>query len=42
MGHYGTSIVVRGTDEGAIALAIKEVRALMVALGGEPKEVSAA
>ncbi len=35
-GRFGTSLVLRGTDEGKLALAVAELRTLIRTLGAEP------
>ena len=41
MGRSGTSIVLRSTDVARLASATEEMKAIMVALGGEPVEADA-
>ncbi|MCC7276394.1 MAG: competence/damage-inducible protein A [Alphaproteobacteria bacterium] len=41
MGRPGTSIVLRATDRNRLAMATDEVKAMMVALGGQPVEADA-
>ena len=36
-GHYGATLVVRGTDKPLIARVVEEIVAAMTALGGETK-----
>jgi len=41
MGRTGTSIVLRSTDTVRLASATEEMKAIMIALGGEPVEADA-
>lgn len=38
-GRYGTTLVIRGTDEAALAAACASLKDMLVAMGGEPEEV---
>jgi molybdopterin-biosynthesis enzyme MoeA-like protein len=37
-GRYGTSLVLRGTDPASLDAALGEVRAMIVAAGGQPED----
>ncbi len=42
MGKLGTSLVVRGTDEGRLRAALDEIKTLVRGLGGDPVEETTA